>query len=205
MIQRVIVFSFSLFFMAFVHAHTKIPNDAIIKHGKTLSSVLEQFQLDPNNEFSDAPYYEDARPTPLETFNSLIPKRVVLYTDLIRCSEGSYLLFGQGNNILQILLAGHKIYALQLNCAMHCDLSEDTDKTYQVIVSQNGKSVKLPNRVPKQRSRKQCYRYGAAMPLKIAVNLGDKAASEKPWQIIRLEFDPIAEEYRLYYWRQEKA
>ena len=181
-----------------------IPADVVVKQGKTLSSILEQFRLNPNNEYTDAPYYEDARPLPQKQYlDSLLPNQAALYTDLLKCSEGSYLLFGQGDNILQILLAGYKIYALQLNCAMHCRLSEKVDKTFQVIVEQNGEIARLPNRFPRQPVRRQCYRYAAAMPLKIAVNLGDKAARVKPWQIIELKFDPISEEYNLSYWRQE--
>ena len=174
------------------------PHDITVKQGKTLASALEKFHLDSSHKYPDAPYFDDARPSPPEYYDPPVPKCVQKYNAMIRCSDGSYLLFGQGKNILQLLLNKDKLYAMQLSCAMHCKLSTDLNETFQVYVKQGGKMTQI---VKNGRMIKP-FEYASVAPLTIAVNLGDMAAKDKPWQYVQITYDMKTDLYKVYYWRR---
>jgi len=169
----------------------------IIRISDSLSNIFEQFHLDPSDGLSDAPYYDSIRSTPMELHDPPIPESISLYSQYMQDSGGNFILFGQGGHILQLLFANHTIRAVQIRCAMHCSLATEPNLTYQVTVVVNDEKHELME----AGKSLPAVAYAAAIPLKIMVNLGDKAESEKAWQHLVLKFIPLQEKYQLAYWR----
>ena len=85
--MRLLILAISFFTTIFGWAASDdMLSNAIERHGKTLSSVLEQFRLDPNNEYSDGPYYDDASPSPDIDKKEPHSKSVQVYNNLIKSS-----------------------------------------------------------------------------------------------------------------------